>query len=86
MSRKPSPAHETSLSTQKSSQKGNVDSETIKTTHRSEGINIKDVEMAAWCDEQARIHKEELDVELEPLNVFDFVENASVSRFLTPNP
>ena len=74
MSRKPSPAHETSLSTQKSSQKGNADSETTKTTHRPEGLSIKDVEMAAWCDEQARVHEEKLDVELEPLKVFDFVE------------
>ena len=43
------------------------------TTHRPEGLSIKDVEMASWCDEQAKLHEERFDVEPAPFKVFDFV-------------
>ena len=43
------------------------------TTHRPEGLSIKDVDMARWCDEQAKLHEERFDIEPAPLKVFDFV-------------
>lgn len=43
------------------------------TTHRPEGLSIKDVDMAIWCDEQAKLHEERFDVEPAPLKTFDFV-------------
>ena len=45
------------------------------TTHRPEGLSIKDVDMASWCDEQAKLHEERFDVEPAPLKLFDFVQN-----------
>ncbi len=45
------------------------------TTHRPEGLSIKDVDMASWCDEQAKLHEERFDVDPAPLKVFDFVQN-----------
>ena len=42
------------------------------TTHRPEGLSIKDVEMASWCDEQAKLHEERFDVEPAPFKAFDF--------------
>ena len=43
-------------------------------THKPEGLSIKDVEMASWCDEQAELHGEKSNVEPMPLKFFDLVD------------
>lgn len=44
------------------------------TTHRPEGLTIKDVDMAAWCDEQATKHAELDGKGPTSRRIFDLVE------------
>ena len=44
------------------------------TTHRPEGLTVKDVEMAAFCDMQGMIHAEMGKDEAEPTITFELTE------------